>query len=170
MRLTLAVFVTLGFTTLASAQPVQSKLAIAIADLSCSTPAGAHTFEIQSWAFSAANPPAVPGAPSGGAGHVQITALTVNKSFDECSSGLFAAVAAGKHFSSVILTQSDPSGRAQLMTVQLGDVSVSNYQLGGSNGSPEPIESVSFSFSQITIINPQNNSRAGWDLKVNHAI
>jgi len=167
MKLTLAALALLGFHTLASAQQAQSTITLNVPDLACSTHSGTHTFPVQSWTFSAANPPAAAGGAGTAAGRAQISALTINKTFDECSAGLFAAVTTGKHFNKVTLTQSDASGRQTEMTVQLGDVVVSNYQLGGGPGSVEPVESISLSFIQITIANPQNNSQAGWDSKAN---
>ena len=167
MKLTLAVLVMLGFNTLVSAQQTQSTITVEIDDLACSTLAGGHTFPAQTWSFNASNSP----APNTGAatGRAQISALTINKAFDECSAGLFAAVTTGKPLGKVILTQSDASGRHE-MTVQLGDVVVSNYQLGGGPSSTEPVESISLRFIQITIANPQNNSQAGFDSKANKPI
>ena len=170
MKLSLAVLVMVGLTTLASAQQAQAKLTIAISDLGCSTSQGPHTFEVQNWTFGATNSAGTPGAAGSGAGRVQITALTVNKLFDECSASLFAAVAAGKHLTSLVLTQTDPTGRTRVMTVQLGDVVVSNYRLGGADATLDPTESVSFSFGQITVINQQNNTKAGWNVITNQAM
>jgi len=160
----------LGFHALASAQQTQPTITVNVSDLACSTRSGAHSFSAQSWIFNAVNPPAVPAGAGAAAGRAQISVLTITKAFDECSAGLFAAVTMGKHFSKVILTQSDASGRQTEMTVQLGDVTVSNYQVGGGPGSAAPVESIGLSFLQITIVNPQNNSQAGWDTRTNKAI
>src|SRR3954470_11157564 len=130
MKLTTTMIAALGLVALANAQQAQSAITIDSGDLGCSTTAGAHAFAVSGWSFTATNPPATAGV--AGAGRVQISSLTIEKTFDECSATLFAAVTAGKHLNKLTVTQSDASGRIKEMTVTLGDVVVSNYQLGGT--------------------------------------
>jgi type VI protein secretion system component Hcp len=163
MKLTITMIAVLGLGSLANAQQTQSAITIDSGDLACSTTAGAHAFAARGWSFTATNPPATTGV--AGAGRVQISSLTIEKTFDECSATLFAAVTTGKHLNKLTLTQTDASGRIKEMTVTLGDVVLSNYQLGGTPNTAEPVESISFSFIQITIANLRNNSHAGWDMK-----
>jgi len=168
MKRTLTIIATLGLAALANAQQAQSTIILDVPDIGCSTPMSSHGFSVQNWSFGATNPPAT----SGGTpvtGRVQISAITVAKVFDECSAALFGAVASGKHLNALTLTQTDVTGRIKEMTVKLTDVIVSNYQLGGGSTAAQPIESISFSFTQIVIVNNQNNTQAGWDIKNNKA-
>ena len=168
MKRTLTIVATLGLAALANAQPAQSTITVDVPDIGCSTPANPRGFSVQAWSFAATNPPAIPGG-TAGAGRVQVSAITVAKAFDECSAALFAAVTSGKHIPTLTLTQSDATGHIKEMTVKLTDVPVSNYQLGGGPTAAEPIESISFSFTQIVIVNNKNSTQAGWDIKTNKA-
>jgi len=120
----------------------------------------------QNWTFDASQ---VPTSPSGGSfsGKSQITALVVNRQLDQCSPLLFQAVAMGQHVASVVLTQYDPASHLPFLTVTLGTVLVSNYQVGGSTANPLPGESVAFSFGSIRIDyrspNGGGSVHAGWD-------
>ena len=123
----------------------------------------------QNWTFDASQ---VPTSPTGGSfsGKSQITALVVNRQLDQCSPLLFQAVVTGQHVVSVVLTQYDPATHLPFLTVTLGTVLVSNYQVGGSTASPLPGESVAFSFGSIKIEYRSPNGggpvHAGWDFTV----
>jgi type VI secretion system Hcp family effector len=164
MKRTLTIIATLGLAALANAQPAQSTITIDVPDLNCSTPANSRGFSVQGWSFGATNPPATPGG-TPVSGRVQISAITIAKTFDECSTALFGAVTTGKHIPTLTLTQSDATGHIKEMTVKLTDVLVSNYQLGGAPTAAEPIESINFSFGQISITNNKNNTQASWDTR-----
>jgi type VI protein secretion system component Hcp len=129
----------------------------------------------QNWTFDASQAAPAPGTATGVAGRAQITALVVNRLLDQCSALLFKAVVSGQHVASVVLTQYDPATpRAPFLTVTLGDVLISNYQIGGSTANPLPGESVAISFGSIKIEYRSPNGggpvNAGYDFKVNKTI
>jgi type VI secretion system Hcp family effector len=107
------------------------------------------------------------------AGRAQITALVVNRQLDQCSPLLFQAVVSGQHVPSVVLTQYDSATHVPVLTVTLGLVVASNYQVGGSTASPLPGESVAFSFGTIKLEyrspNGGGSVHAGWDFRANAA-
>ena len=121
------------------------------------------------WTFDASQ---ATSAATGGAvaGKAQITALVVNRQLDQCSALLFQAVVVGQHVPSVVLTQYDPATHFPFLTVTLGNVLISNYQVGGSTTSPLPGESVAFSFGSIKIDYQSPNGgrpvHAGYDFYV----
>ena len=105
-------------------------------------------------------------------GKAQATALVVNRQLDQCSPRLLQLVFLGQHIPSVVLTQYDSTGRIAVLVVTLKDVTVSNYQVGGSTATPMPGESVALSFSSITFEyrSTSGTVEAGWDFRLNHAI
>lgn len=136
--------------------------------IGCTTPVGSNTFNALSWSFGAnqaSSSAALGGAAS--SGRVNIQNLTIVRAFDECSPRLFAAVASGQKQPQLILTQTDAGGKTVLMTVKLQNVGVANYQIGGSPGSDQPSEQISFSFTKISITNNVNGATAGWDVSTN---
>jgi hypothetical protein len=62
------------------------------------------------------------------------------------------------------LTQTDPSGKLELIKVQLSDVLVSAFQLTGDTANPSPGESAAFSFGKICVTH-SSGVRFGWDMK-----
>lgn len=120
-----------------------------------------------SWAFDAAQVPIASGVGTRG----QIRAFTVNRQLDQCSPRLFEASLSGNRIASVVLTQYDSTGRIPVVTITLNDVFVSNYQVGGSTGSPLPGESVALTFGSIKIeyrsLNGGGSVEAGWDFRRN---
>jgi len=65
------------------------------------------------------------------------------------------------------LTQTDPSGKLTLLTVALENARITSYQVGGNATSPLPGETVSLSFTKITVSYIAGGAKTsfGWDLK-----
>lgn len=129
---------------------------------SCSTALGSGTFGVSSWNWGEQNSTSLSSATGGlSAGKVSMNTLTVTKSFDTCSAQIAQAAASGQHLASVTLKQFDKNSNL-LITVLIETVVVSSYQIGGSQGSTAPTETVSYGFSKITITSP-SNTRFCWD-------
>jgi len=92
--------------------------------------------------------------------------LNVTKLFDECSPSLFGAVVTGKHFATVDLTQQDGKGHA-ILTINLQDALISSYQIGGSQASDSPRESIQFDFRKICISEPSGGNKFCFDRSTN---
>jgi type VI protein secretion system component Hcp len=94
---------------------------------------------------------------------VSISDLNVSKGFDGCSPALFGAVATGKAFPSLTLTQSNNDGTATIVT--LTDVHVSSWQASGGAGSESASESVSFTFSKVCLTDGGSGAKVCYDSK-----
>lgn len=160
----MALLVLLGAS--ASAQNNQkgdSTITVKLEDLTCTTSLGTATFNALAWSFGAVNTGSSSSGGGGGAGKAEVSALNVQKRFDECSPALFAGVTTGKHFKSLTLTQQDK--KDVIMTVMLTDVLVSSYSLDGNNEAKEPTESLSFDASKICINDAESGNKACFDFK-----
>jgi type VI secretion system secreted protein Hcp len=143
--------------------PGHSSITIKVGGLTCTTAEGSGTFSATTYSFGATQPTSV-GSASGGAGtgKASILPLNVTKLFDECSPALFGGVVTGKHFATVDLTQDDGKGH-MFLTIHLEEVLISSYQIGGSQSSDSPRESVQFDFQKICIAEPGNGSKLCYD-------
>jgi len=115
-----------------------------------------HTGECEAlaWAFGATDQPPSSLSTSGAAApKVQVSALVLTRRLDACSPRLFNYATIGQHMNTVTLTQSELGGTLRpVMVVTLSEVTVSNYQIGGTAGdkASPPAESVSLAFAKIT--------------------
>ncbi len=141
----------------------ESTITVKVDQLNCTTSIGTGTFNAIAWAFGATNTTSSGSGGGGGAGKAEVSALNVQKHFDECSPLLFAAVTSGKHFPGLTLTQQDK--KDVVMTVTLTDVIVSSYQLSGNEGSKTPTESISFDAAKICINDVESGNKACFDFK-----
>jgi type VI secretion system secreted protein Hcp len=115
----------------------------------CSTSAGSNVLPVSTWSFGTTSPDTTPGVRT--TGPANITNLILTRPLDDCSVALFATSVSGGLIPQLTLTQTEPSGKQPLLTVLLEDVRVASYQVGGSSTAPVPGETVSLSFSKITV-------------------
>jgi type VI protein secretion system component Hcp len=141
----------------------QSTITVKLDDLTCTTSLGTGTFNAMAWMFSASNTTSSSSGGGGGAGKAEVSALIVQKRFDECSPAMFAAVATGKHFKGLTLTQQDK--KDIIMTVTLTDVIVSSYKLGGNEEAKSPSETIDFDAAKICINDVESGNKACFDFK-----
>lgn len=138
-------------------------ITVVVDGLVCSTTAGAGSFFAGSWSWGAANSGSSIGS-GGGAGRVEIADLTLKKAFDACSSALFRAVATGTHYRSLSLTQRDGAGNA-VAVVDLSDVLVTSWTVGGSARDATPNENVSFNFTEACV-SGSGSARICYDVRL----
>ncbi len=146
--------------------PEHSSISIKVANVDCATSLGSGTFSAITYAFGATNPSTVSTGTGGGAGKATIMPLNVTKLFDECSPALFGAVVTGQHFSAVDLTQEDSKGHV-ILTINLKDAQITSYQIGGSQSSDSPHESIQIDFAQICIRDTSNGNKFCFDRTTN---
>jgi type VI protein secretion system component Hcp len=146
----------------------QSAITVTLDTLSCTTPVGREAFSVTSWSWGASNPADVTSGGGGGVGKVNFSDVSVTKAFDACSPLLLGAVATGKHFHDLTLTQSNSDGTAT--TLALTDVIVSSWQAAGSTASEGASESVSFAFSKVCLTDGASGTRFCFDLKANKTV
>ncbi len=77
-----------------------------------------------------------------------ILPLSATKQWDECSSALFGAAVSGVHFPQVDLVQLDGMSRP-VLSISLADVFIVLYQVGTSQASTPPQESIQLNFSKV---------------------
>jgi type VI protein secretion system component Hcp len=142
----------------------KSAITANLGTLSCSTSAGTDTFNVLAWSWGASNPVDLSSGGGGGTGKVTVSDLNVQKGFDACSPALFGAVATGKAFPTLTLTQSNSDGTAT--TVTLSDVRVSSWTASGSSASESASESVAFAFSKFCLADGVSGAKFCYDLKL----
>ena len=163
----LAVLLTLAAAAAAEGPPQLSKakvnapksvITVKIDGMNCTTTAGTNEFPVLAWSWGASNPVTIGSATGGaGAGKVSISSINVEKNFDQCSPALFLAVASGKHFATMTLTQEDTENNV-ILTMSLEQVFVESWQISGSVNAVYPTEAVSFAFEKVCVKEPSNST------------
>jgi type VI secretion system secreted protein Hcp len=143
-----------------------------------------HKDEIElqsfSWGAHQVTPQAgAGGGGGGGAGKVSMQDFHFVMRTNKASPKLFLACASGQHLKSGVLTaRKAGKDQQEFLVYKFTDLLVSGYQTGGSEGSDEPVDQVSFNFAKVQLdYRPQNPAgqlggavNAGWDVKANKAI
>lgn len=177
MRKVTLVVILLTLVAAAAAQgpPQQSKakinapksvITVKMDGMNCTTTAGTNLFPVQAWSWGASNPVTLGSGSGAGAGKVSVSSINVMKNFDQCSPGLFLAVASGKEFATMTLTQEDTENNVILM-VSLEHVFVESWQLSGSVEAVYPTESVSFAFQKVCVKEPSNSTTVCYNAGTN---
>ena len=162
MALVIAVALSTPTISHAKQDPPNTTISVVMNGLGCSTPAGSNSFAVSSFSFGATNTSTTVGG-GGGTGKAQVTGLNVTKAFNECSPALFGATMTGKHFPSLRLVHADATGNP-VITIDLTDVLVSQYQIAGNAGPDVPYEALSFSFEKICITDAASGTKLCYDL------
>jgi type VI protein secretion system component Hcp len=180
-RMFAAIVIVLSLASAAAAQgppglekkeaPEHSSISIKVEGLGCNMSLGNGTFSAITYAFGATNPSSIGTATGtgGGAGKATVMPLSVTKLFDECSPALFGAVLTGDHISAVDLTQEDSKGHV-ILTINLKDAQITSYQIGGSQASDSPHESIQIDFAKICISDTSNGNKFCFDRTANTKI
>jgi type VI secretion system secreted protein Hcp len=133
--------------------------------------------ELESFSWGEGRLTSAPGAAAAGRPHIQD--FHVTKWVDKASPLLMLAAASGQHFRSAVLTAQRPGTHPlEYLTVTLGDLVVSSYEIEAAAGQPLPADQVSFSFARIEMAyraqRPDGTLdapvSAGWDVTANHKI
>jgi type VI secretion system secreted protein Hcp len=86
-----------------------------------------------------------------GAGKVDVSSMSIQKTIDTSTPSLFLNCAAGKHFASAQIKVLEAGGDSPVtfLQIDLTQVFIDSISWGGSSGGGKPSESVSFSFASI---------------------
>jgi len=165
-RMFAAMVIVVALATAAAAQgppglekkepPEHSSITVKVAGLSCQTSLGGGTFSASAYSFGATQTVSASTGGGAGEGKATVAPLNIAKAFDECSPALFGGVVTGKHFQTVDLTQEDNKGHA-ILTISLTDALITSYQIGGSQASDTPRESIQIDFRKICISESSSN-------------
>ena len=135
--------------------------------------------ELHSFSMGASNPSGVSSGTGSGAGKVDISSLSIQKSVDLSSAKLFQQCCAGKHFDEATIVCREAGGESPVdyWTIKLKQVYIDNVSWGASSGGGKPSESVSISFAEIKFEYYSQDEKGakkdkvagGWNVKTNVA-
>jgi type VI secretion system secreted protein Hcp len=135
--------------------------------------------ELGSFSMGASNPSGVSTGSGSGAGKVDLSSLSLQKSVDLSSAKLFYQCCAGKHFDEATIVCREAGGDTpvEYWTIKLKQVFIDNISWGASSGGGKPSESVSISFAEIKFDYFSQDDKGakkdkvsgGWNVKTNAA-
>jgi type VI protein secretion system component Hcp len=131
-------------------QAPKSSITVTVGNLSCTTPAGAGTFAVQSFSWGASNPVSFVAGGGAGTGKASISSLNIMKSFDACSPALFDGVVKGAAFPQVTLTQRNNDGDP-VTVITLEKAFIESWQLSSSVNEAAATESVSIAGQKFCV-------------------
>ena len=108
--------------------------------------------QISSWSFGATNSGSAAYGGGLGTGKVNLQDFSFTITHGKASPQLFLACAKGNHIPSAVLTCRKTGGGGSpfaYLKITFGDLIISSRQIGGSDGSGLPHDSISFNFSNI---------------------
>jgi type VI protein secretion system component Hcp len=149
VALAVALFVCSGDFVRAQFTPTANLTSTSVSFAGCGTPS-----QVTSWDWGVSNPSTIG---TTGGGKASFSDLTIQKSFDSCSTVLFKDNASGASLATVTLTETDNSKNV-LLTMVLTNVRVDSYQIDGVTTSSGPTESVSLVMAQLKITDSGGNS------------
>jgi type VI secretion system secreted protein Hcp len=111
--------------------------------------------EIMSYSWGISQTGATNPGGGGGAGKVQVQDFSIVKQLDKTSPVLMEKCCTGEHIDQILIGLSRKAGGSQedFYKIKLTDCLISSYQTGGANtGGAFPVDQVSFSFGDVTIM------------------
>jgi type VI secretion system secreted protein Hcp len=136
--------------------------------------------DIFSWSFGASQSGSGGHVGGGsGAGKVNMQEIHITKRTDKASCDLFLKCANGKHYDTAdIVSRKAGEKPLEFLKINLQQVFVSSYNLGGSHGDDTPTESITLNFVKIKmdyqIQKPDGSGQAagnaGWDVAANEKL
>jgi type VI protein secretion system component Hcp len=135
-----------------------STTTVSISGLTCAAPSNA--LKAHDWSMGGSN--------SGfGGGKPSFLDLSIDRDFDRCTPVLFGWGAMGNRILTLALTETDNEGQA-VASVQLKDVYVDQWSVSGQL-SANPVESVRFRFTSVTITDLRSGATFCWNTGTNSA-
>ncbi|HET9958655.1 MAG TPA: type VI secretion system tube protein Hcp [Polyangiaceae bacterium] len=133
--------------------------------------------EVLSWQVGVTQTASAHFAEGSGTGKCDISDLTITKYVDKSSPILFGHSASGKHIASGQLTLKKAGGDESViyMTIDMEDVIVSAYNVGGTPSDDRIVETVTLNFGKVHMAyKPQDKKgaggadiKAGWNIPQN---
>jgi type VI secretion system secreted protein Hcp len=152
-----------------------------IPDVEGEAQAKGHEKEIELMSFSlgASNPSSVSSGGGSGAGKVDISSMSIQKSVDLASAKLFLKCCNGTHFDEATMTVREAGGETpvEYWIMKMKQVFIDTVNWGAASGGGKPSESVSISFAECKFTYWSQNEKgakdqkaeAGWNVKQNAA-
>jgi len=139
-----------------------------------------NEIEVESWSWGEVNAGSSHEAGAGsGAGKVSMQDFHFVMKTNKATPKLMLACATGQHIKKAILTARKAGGDQQeYFLINMADLLVSSYQVGGSKGEIIPTDQISLNFSKIEFeYKPQDSTgkvgapvKTGYDLKLNKKV
>jgi type VI secretion system secreted protein Hcp len=136
--------------------------------------------DIWSWSFGATQGGGGGHVGGGsGAGKVSMHDISVSKRTDTASADLFLKTCNGKHYDKVnIVCRKAGEKPIEFLKIDMDQVLVTSYQLGGSHGDDTPTETVTLNFTKIKmdylVQKPDGSGvpagQMGWDVAANEKL
>jgi type VI secretion system secreted protein Hcp len=135
--------------------------------------------DIDSFSFGVANSGSWSSGGGGGVGKATFQDIHFTSRTDKSAPKLKQACASGKHIPKAVLVCRKAGGeQEEYMKWELGDVTVTSYQLGGHQGDVLPVQQFALGYGKIELeYKPQTEKgtlggsvKAGWNLKENAKI
>ena len=146
----------------AAAPKKSGTIEVTLSGLGCSAGAAADSFNARSWSWGAENTSDGTSGGGSGSGKSQVSQLSLTRGSDACSPALLGAVMTGRRYTALSLSQYD-SGGVLTATVVLNNVTVTNWQIGGSNAAAEATEEVRVAFSKFTFTDVASGNKFCYD-------
>jgi type VI secretion system secreted protein Hcp len=135
--------------------------------------------ELESWSWGETNSGSSGHGGGAGSGKVSMQDFHFVMKINKASPKLLEACATGQHIKSCLFTARKAGGdQHEFLKIKFTDVLISSYQTGGSNGSTDIIEQISFNFSKIEQEYKEQKAdgslggaiKAGYDVKANKKV
>jgi type VI secretion system secreted protein Hcp len=133
--------------------------------------------EVLSWQVGVTQTASAHFAEGSGTGKCDISDLTITKYVDKSSPLLFAHSASGKHIATGVLTLKKAGGDEAItyLSIDMEDVIVSAYNVGGTPSDDRIVETVTLNFGKVHLeYKPQDKKgaalagiKSGWDIPKN---
>ncbi len=132
--------------------------------------------DLSSFSWGETLPVSSTGGGGGATGRVDMTDLTVTKEMDKASTHFMEFCANGRHIKDVrvqIELIDSKGSKTHYMSIELENVIITSYSVGGSAGEPLPTETISLNFEKVTWKYTGDGSSGddmfSWDLSTNQS-
>jgi type VI secretion system secreted protein Hcp len=133
--------------------------------------------DILGWQWGIANTGTFHHGAGGGAGKASFNDISISKYVDAASPNIMLFCANGKHFAKgkIIVRKAGGENALEYLTVELTNVLVTNYNLGGGGGQERLVENVSLNFAKVKVEYSTQTEKGGkgspqafaWDISTN---
>jgi type VI secretion system secreted protein Hcp len=133
--------------------------------------------DILGWQWGISNTGTFHHGSGGGAGKASFNDITVSKYVDAASANIMLYCANGKHFAKgkIIVRKAGGENALEYLTVELHNVLVTGYNLGGGGGQERLVENVALNFAKVKVEYATQSDKGGkgtphafaWDIATN---
>jgi type VI secretion system secreted protein Hcp len=133
--------------------------------------------EVMGWNWGMSQSGTTHSGTGGGAGKVSVNDITITKFVDMSTNDIIKHLASGEHIATAILSVRKAGGTKPIVyfTIEFEDLIISNYSVGGGDGSDRMTDTFSINFARFKITYIRQNEKggeagksvAGWNIPKN---